>query len=106
MTSKEDKTRLNKPEKKYRKYKVVCSNNLASYQTEPYDIGRNEGIDEMDAYYKQFIKDNIPSVDKMAVAIRERQKEQDFSILGRIETYRIFRIAYLIHKLTKERLGV
>ncbi len=56
MTSKKD--RLNKPEKTYEKFKVACSIACTDqYQTEPYDLGRNQAIDEMDAYYKQLMKE-------------------------------------------------
>ena len=64
----------------------------------------NTAIDRMDAYYKQFIKDNIPSKAKLIQTVLDNV----IQINTAPERYYIDRkeVAKAIHKLIKERLQV
>ncbi len=95
MTSK-----LNKPEKKNCMQEHRTMGGFATCHT----CAKNKLIDEMDAYYKQSIKDNIPnekSISKVSNDIRRQ-----FGIVSTWANDIDDVLAEAIHKLIKERLQV
>ncbi len=83
MTSK-----LNKPEKDNTKVFPNCYQKSITLEV-------NKTIDEMDAYYKQFIKDNIPSEGEITFVIEDSKYGSTHPSISKA-----------IHKFIKKRLQV